>query len=363
MYKTKKLTSVLCTLLCTTFLAGCSSPSIFKNADADASAADSSSAASSESSSASQDGSSASSESSTASSASSDAAVSASSAASASSTDIAQVTPYGPNEPVPDGNLNLVFIGDSQFDRWRNTGTSISELVGEEMNALHYNLGIGGTCAAIKRSQNSTTDDSAYSDANFTAITKILAGDIDISQFPDLAEKEITQIIPTIDVEKVDYYIIEYGYNDYISGLDRKDEDNLYDEHTYYGALRSGIEELKKISPNAHFLICSPCYAVFYNSSGKVIGDAYNVTKSLGSLAQYANEDMLLADEEGCMKLDAMSGNVMNLNSHTYSEYLEDKVHLSYRGRQVYAEGIRRLLYDDLGVKDLDSSLISIANY
>ncbi len=295
-------------------------------------------------------------------------------AAEASTTETTTVhkDPYGGgNEPVPDGDLQLVFIGDSQFDRWRNSSTSISELVGEEMNALHYNLGVGGTCAAIERTQtgNSTTEgNNDYEEANFTAICHMLKRDLNTDDYPISLDEEYETVLYSIQPEKIDYYIIEYGYNDYYMGLDIYNEEDPYDEHTYYGALNLGIKMLKEISPNAHFIICTPCYCRFYNGSGKDMGDAYNVSKGQGSLAYYADFALRLADNIGAKKLDAVSGTTFNLNSYTYKEYLEDNVHLSYKGRVVYAKALRRIILDDMGIYDSANegdvnAMLSIADY
>ncbi|MCR4636213.1 MAG: SGNH/GDSL hydrolase family protein [Butyrivibrio sp.] len=280
--------------------------------------------------------------------------------------------PYGGgNEPVPDGDLQLVFIGDSQFDNWRNSSTSISELVGEEMNALHYNLGVGGTCAAVKRDQsgNSTDkNDNDYEEANFTAICHMLKGDLEISSYSNSISEEFSTVLYSIQPEKVDYYIIEYGYNDYYMGLDIYNENDPYDEHTYYGALNLGIKMLKEISPSAHFIICTPCYCRFYNGDGKDMGDAYNISKGQGSLAYYADYALRLADNIGARKLDAISGTTFNLNSYTYKEYLEDPIHLGYKGRLVYSKALRRIILDDMGIYNADkegsvNSMLSIADY
>lgn len=280
--------------------------------------------------------------------------------------------PYGGgNEPAPDGDLQLVFIGDSQFDNWRNSSTSISELVGEEMNALHYNLGVGGTCAAVERTQNgnsTSADDNDYEEANFTAICHMLKGDLSTESYKFSLDPEYDVVLQSIKPEKVDYYIIEYGYNDYYMGLDIYNENDPYDEHTYYGALNTGIKMLKEISPKAHFIICTPCYCRFYNGSGKDMGDAYNVSKGQGSLALYADYALKLADNIGARKLDAISGTTFNLNSYTYKEYLEDHIHLGYKGRLVYSKALRRIILDDMGIYDSEnegdiSNMLSIADY
>jgi hypothetical protein len=280
--------------------------------------------------------------------------------------------PYGGgNEPVPDGDLQLVFIGDSQFDNWRNSSTSISELVGTEMNALHYNLGVGGTCAAVERTQNgnsTSADNNDYEEANFTAICHMLKGDLSTESYKFTLDQEYDVVLQSIKPEKIDYYIIEYGYNDYYMGLDIYNENDPYDEHTYYGALNTGIKMLKEISPKARFIICTPCYCRFYNGSGKDMGDAYNVSKGQGSLALYADYALRLADNIGARKLDAISGTTFNLNSYTYKEYLEDHIHLGYKGRLVYSKALRRILLDDMGIYNSENegdinTMLSIADY
>ncbi|WP_022753215.1 SGNH/GDSL hydrolase family protein [Butyrivibrio fibrisolvens] len=298
----------------------------------------------------------------------------ASDTASSASTETTPVKkdPYhGGDEPIPDGDLQLVFIGDSQFDNWRNSSTSISELVGTEMGALHYNLGVGGTCAAVSRSQTGyNTEDGSndYSEANFTAICHMLHGDLSTNDYPNSLNEEFETVLYSIQPEKVDYYIIEYGYNDYYMGLDIYNENDPYDEHTYYGALNLGIKMLKEISPEAHFIICTPCYCRFYNGSGKDMGDAYNVSKGQGSLAYYADYALKLADNIGARKLDAISGTTFNLNSYTYKEYLEDHIHLGYKGRVVYSKALIRILLDDMEIYDSEAngdvnSMLSIADY
>lgn len=223
------------------------------------------------------------------------------------------------------------------------------------MNALHYNLGVGGTCAAVERTQsgfNASNDQNDYEEANFTAICHMLRGEISTEPYSNILSREFNIVLDSINPEKIDYYIIEYGYNDYYTAVDMYNEDDPYDEHTYYGALNQGIKLLKEISPNAHFIICTPCYCRFYNGSGKDMGDAYNVTKGLGSLAYYADFALRLADNIGARKLDAIGGGAFNLNSYTYKEYLEDNVHLSYRGRVIYAKALRRIILDDMGIYD-----------
>ena len=57
-----------------------------------------------------------------------------------------------------------------------------------------------------------------------------------------------------------------------------------------------------------------------------------------------------------------------SLNTNKYKEYLEDHIHLGYKGRVVYAKALRRILLDDMGIYDSEgegdiNTMLSIADY
>ena len=57
--------------------------------------------------------------------------------------------------------------------------------------------------------------------------------------------------MPMCDFSNTDYFVIEYGMNDFLSGIPLNDEDDIYDEYTYVGALRIAIQRLRDSFPDA----------------------------------------------------------------------------------------------------------------
>ncbi len=275
--------------------------------------------------------------------------------------------PISPQEPVKDGYLNLVFLGDEQFLTGASEGNTIPDLMANRFDYVEvYNLAIKDTMGAIPRSQTST-DLSAYKEPGFTAMAHVLAGDIKISSFGDKVSQNAIDACSKVNVKTVDYYVIGYGYHDYYNGIEAKNESNPEDEHSLYGAIVTGIKILQKVSPNAQFIICSPYYCRFFDDEGNDIGDAFSVTKGLTTLAVYANETMLAAEgSTNALKLPAISGTLFDLNGHTYSQYLEsDCLTMNIKGRRIYSDALARVIKYHLGFigEEEANKTITIADY
>ena len=275
--------------------------------------------------------------------------------------------PISPQEPVKDGYLNLVFLGDEQFLTGTSEGNTIPDLMANRFDYVEvYNLAIKDTMGAIPRSQTST-DLSAYTEPGFTAMAHVLAGDIKISTFGDKVSQETATACSKVNVKAVDYYVIGYGYHDYYNGVEAKNESNPEDEHSLYGAIVTGIKILQEVSPDAQFIICSPYYCRFFDDKGNDIGDAFSVTKGLTTLAVYANETMLAAEQSSnTLKLPAISGTLFDLNGHTYSQYLEsDCLTMNLKGRRIYSDALARIIKYHLGFigEEEANKTITIADY
>ncbi len=275
--------------------------------------------------------------------------------------------PISNSEPVKDGYLNIVFLGDEQFLTGTSEGNTIPDLMVNRFDdPTIYNLAIKDTMGAIPRSQTST-DPSAYKEPGFTAMAHVLAGDIKISAFGDKVSQEVATTCSKINVKTVDYYVIGYGYHDYYNGVEASNESNPEDEHSLHGAIVTGIKILQEVSPNAQFIICSPYYCRFYDDKGNDIGDAFSVTKGLTTLAVYANEAVLAADDvSNALTLPAISGTLFDLNGHTYSQYLEsDGLTMNLKARRIYSDVLARIIKYHLGFIGIDEAnmTITIADY
>ncbi|WP_158588756.1 SGNH/GDSL hydrolase family protein [Butyrivibrio sp. X503] len=267
-------------------------------------------------------------------------------AASASTSTVTQEAPAeeAPAEEAPaepekkeDDRCVMVFIGDSQMENGLSERTDIAHLVAERVpHAKVYNLGIGGTTACVEMS-TSDTDLDNWDSASFNGICYGLAGKIDVDGV--FANREdVRHAIKEINSDKVDYYFIEYGANDFFQKmpLDNTQHDGN-DLHTYYGGLERGINTLKEISPQAKIVVMTPFYGIYTDGNGKYLGDSYIVSNGVDTLANYARKALNVADDLDVIDFDAMNNKPFDLYLDTADEYLMDGTHLTLKGRQVVA--------------------------
>ncbi len=260
-----------------------------------------------------------------------------------------------------DDVVRIVFLGDSQFANGRDTNSTIANYV-EEMipNSKVYNLGIGGICASTDSSERWATPEE-FTGACFVSIASALAGKTTTSIFNGYPEAlEEFERIP--DVSAIDYYVIEYGVNDYFTGTQIYDGDEYRNNSAYVNAYRNGLGYISQASPNAKIILSTPCYAEFYNADGVFIGDGNIVDKGAGTLSDYASALQNTASEEGAIYLDAYFGTMMDLTSLTVNDYLmSDGIHLTNRGRKAYATLAANLIKRNLGlIENVD--LVEIEN-
>lgn len=263
-------------------------------------------------------------------------------------------------EDEEDKYYDIVFIGDSQFDNARGTGSDIPaytcSLLGKKVK--FYNLAIGGTAASLGREMS--TDLETFQDSSFIGICYALAGKIKtefLDQYP--AGAELKKVKPG----NVDLYVIEYGANDYINGKDLYNSAAGLDPHTYSGALSAGIGELKAISPNAQFILCGPSYCQWYNGSGAFIGDAFSVSKGIGPLTEYSNTASNLANSMGITFFDSMYASQFDLKIETAEDYLADGLHYNEKGRQIYAAVLAHTIQKLRGRDDSEMPYLEINSF
>ena len=252
--------------------------------------------------------------------------------------------------PVEDDKVVMVFIGDSQIENGRDSETDLASLVSERVpNSVAYNLGIGGTTAALEHSTSDTSLDK-WDSISFNGITYGLADQIDrdrvFENYPTVLEN-----MNKIDPEKVDYYFVEYGANDFFTKmpLDKTQfEGNPL--HSYYEALETGVKTLKEISPNARIVLMTPFYGIYKDSQGKFLGDSYVVSYGVDTLANYARKALNVAEDLDVIDFDAMNDDKKcDLYLDTAEEYLMDGTHLTEKGRQVFSRLLAHIpnFYED----------------
>ena len=224
----------------------------------------------------------------------------------------------------------LFFLGDSILDGYRNE-TGIAYLTGVYCDADVYNLAMGGTTAAL-----STYESAVYEEWNsrcLQGVVHAICGNID-SEI--LNGYQAGEVFPTCDFSNTDYFVIEYGMNDFLSGVPLSDEDDTFDEYTYAGALRIAIQQLRGNFPDATIVLCSPNYAQFWGKDGSYLGDGNMVNNGGGALVEYHRVCGNVSADMNTLFLNGYEG--IGLDAYTADEYLEDGIHLAKKA----AESMRR---------------------
>lgn len=242
------------------------------------------------------------------------------------------------DQTAPTGNeMQLVFLGDSLFDNSRD-GTGIPYLTSVACEADVYNLAIGGTSATLEQGESESFD--SWTSRSLVGVVNAILGNISTDIFEGTRCKEILDN-QDIDFSQTDYFIIEYGVNDFFRGVSQSNPDKNFDIYTYTGALRYAISNLRSLAPDATIVLCGPCYAQFFNGT-QFIGDGNSLNNGMGTLFDYKGTCQYISNEQQTLFLDAYMD--LGIDSYTAEEYLLDGVHLTEAGRALYADKLSRII-------------------
>lgn len=244
-------------------------------------------------------------------------------------------------------DMQIVFMGDSILDNTREYD-GVAYLISKNCNAKVYNLSMGGTTAALKEGE--TGDYANWDSRCLLGVVNAIVGNIDPGIFDDFKAGELMK---ECDFSKTDYFVIEYGINDFLSqiptsryladGETRKEDE----EHTYGGALEQAVSKLKDHFPDAKIILVAPHYCQFF-SGETFIGDGYSLNFGYGTLIEYVQACGYVYDqhrEENVLMYNAFENS--GIDAYTADDYLEDGIHLSSQGRQKYAEDLSRKIMKD----------------
>lgn len=241
------------------------------------------------------------------------------------------------DQSKPQGHeLQIVFLGDSIFDNNRD-GTGVPYLTAKQCDADFYNLAIGGTSASIEEDEVSAWEE--WTSTGLCGVVNGMLKRISLDIFDGTRTGELLKD-PDIDYTQTDYFVVEYGTNDFFRGVRQSDNDG-YNLKTYGGALRYAVGNLKDLAPDATIILCSPMYAQFYHD-GYLIGDGNVTNNGNGTLFDYAGTCNYIANEQQVVFFNAYLN--LGIDGYTVDEYLEDGVHLSEKGRQLYADKLTEII-------------------
>lgn len=264
--------------------------------------------------------------------------------------------------------VEVLFLGDSLFAQGREDGTDIASVVGgviKDAESKVYNLGIGGSAAALKDDEKGMSLDN-WTSSCFLGMAYLVAGQINSSDF-DQYHPEIRDVFHQMDKDKLDYIVVDYGVNDFLSGskIGEYDPENTNPDYSYFvNAYGRALDTLREACPQAKILLCTPCYSQFFGGDGAYLGDGNTVFNGYGNLANYVGlVEYCAGQTDGVIYLDMYHGERMNLDAYTAEDYLLDGIHLTERGRRVYGNVIGQVINRDRGVPEAEYTVLDIDNY
>ena len=250
-------------------------------------------------------------------------------------------------------SMQIVILGDSIMDGDR-TESGAADIIGEQLDAKVYNMSMGGTTAALM--PNEQYNFAKWDSRCLLGVVNGILGNINTDIFDGYAAGEV---LKTCDFDKTDYFIIEYGINDFLTGqipnsryLEGGDTLAMDSTHTYTGALEDAVNRLKNKFPNAGILIIGPHYCQVF-SGGTFIGDGYSLDYGYGPLVTFARGGGYIADlykEDGVLYFNAFEDS--GINAETADEYLADGVHMTPLGARVYAEKAADIIRKDFAPEE-----------
>lgn len=195
----------------------------------------------------------------------------------------------------------IIFFGDSVIGNYTGSA-SIPGVVAGLTGAETYNCAHGGDSATLAP---------ATIDAFFRE---------DLSAFPEDSQPYAgtAAYLENKTVDKQLCFVINYGLNDYFSGIPVSSEDP-YDTATYSGALRTAVKLIQENAPGARIILCTPNFSSAFQNGTEPHGTDGFV------LEDYVNALLSLAGELDIDVLDNYHS--LGITSANEGQYLADQVH------------------------------------
>ena len=215
--------------------------------------------------------------------------------------------------------------------------------VGERTGLKVYNVGFGGSRAG-KHTEN-------YDRFSFYRLANCIAQN-DYSSlhlpFPDQpwTYPARIEILENIDWNEVDILTLAYGANDWRANSP-VDLENLRDENSFKGALRSGIEAILQAYPHLQIIIMSPFYR-FNTSEGWDSDDEIINYGNTGIMKDYWVASKEIATEFKFPHFDAYYS--LGINALNKSQYFTepDGTHHIEKGRELIGHKLASFMLSNL---------------
>lgn len=243
---------------------------------------------------------------------------------------------------VGTSSQRIVFLGDSIFGKERGD-TSIPALAGNYTGSTIYNCALGGT-------EGNSHNDNVWKYFDFTELSQAIANNDYTNQQAHVSDpgiptyfSEVIDELSNIDFSKINIICLTYGGNDF--------GNSHSDIETFVTAMCNNINRLLMVYPNLRFLIMTPPYKRFLDSTTHEFIDdsdthenAFNQT-----LKEYAASYVNISRTLHVPYIDAY--NELGINRYNATQWFitNDGSHPSETGRKetakLIAEYLKRMLY------------------
>lgn len=221
--------------------------------------------------------------------------------------------------PPPDlSQWCAIFFGDSIFDCVYNS-TSIPNVVGFLTGAQVYNCAKGSTPAAA---------DPAKSDGRLSfpeMAERFIRGDTSGLEEDNDFVRGLRKYLSDDHSGKCYCFIINFGLNDYFSGMSVENEADPEDIRTYAGALRTGIGMLHAHYPDAVIILMGPTYTLEFSEGTQPRGEQGGV------LLDYVETAEKVAEDTGVCFINSYKE--FGIDKRNQQQYLADGCHPKETGR------------------------------
>ena len=241
-----------------------------------------------------------------------------------------------------DGLMQIVCIGDSQYANFKGAD-GLGALLSHYCKANVFNLGLGGATAAV-----TPTEGSASASRSGCGVVSAICGDTSPDKVFASEDSYARSIFDSCDFTRTDVFVIAFGVNDYLRNIPLTDDNMRTNVRAYRGALAYMVMKLQNKFPNAQIVVVAPGYCQFFEGgTGAYLGDGnirknkqgYTVSDLVDVARNFADNNVGFMD----------TYELLGINSYNAKEMLLDGIHMTPKGRQLYAQMLSRIIIRSQG--------------
>lgn len=241
-----------------------------------------------------------------------------------------------------DGLMQIVCIGDSQYANFKGTD-GLGALLSHYCKANVFNLGLGGATAAV-----TPTEGSASASRSGCGVVSAICGDTSPDKVFASEDSYARSIYDSCDFSRTNVFVIAFGVNDYLRNIPLTDDNMRTNVRAYRGALAYMVMKLQNKFPDAQIVVVAPGYCQFFEGgTGAYLGDGnirknnqgYTVSDLVDVARNFADNNVGFMD----------TYELLGINSYNAKEMLLDGIHMTPKGRQLYAQMLSRIIIRSQG--------------